>query len=398
MSKRRIRIVFFGADMPWSRLPGYGFRRRNTCLLREFVEHSEVERVVVVTGTTRSHLLKTNRKGALAELLGKYPREKVRDVYSLAWIPGQRWIPAIARINRALTRRAILRALGDGKPEEIIQWCYWPGGYSQARALRLPGKLIFDADNDILTCPNLAERREAYAELLEDCLNHADAIVGGSRRFLRGCAERGFTKTLLLRNGVDPARFRGEEKSVEPEDLQAIPRPRIGYIGTLSRWMDFPLLERLATLNPQWSFVLIGNPYRTEIPETLKRQGNVHFLGERKAAEIPAYLAGLDVGLVLYQARAGANSDGDSMKVYEYLAGGLPAVSTPYHPHMARDFEGLIHVENDAEGFSTAIARCLTQEMAERTDWDEKRRVFVEHNSWRQRGCDAVALMRELLQ
>jgi glycosyltransferase involved in cell wall biosynthesis len=397
MHNSPLRIVFFGADMPWNRLAAYGFRRRNTCLLREFANHPDVERLVDVTGTTRMHLLRTNARGAIRELLGFYAPEKVRDVYSLAWIPGQRWIPAIARINRAITRRAILRALGDGKPEEIIQWCYWPGGYSQARALRLPGKLIFDADNDILSCPNLAERREAYAELMEDCLKHADAIVGGSRRFLRGCTERGFKKTLLLRNGVDPARFGGEENMVVPEDLLAIPRPRIGYIGTLSRWMDFPLLEQLAMSNPRWSFVLIGNPYRTEIPEMLRSLGNVHFLGERTAADIPCHLAGLDVGLVLYQARAGANSDGDSMKVYEYLAAGLPVVSTPYHPYMAEDFEGLIHVENDAAGFSRSIASCLKRSETEKADWDRKRVAFVENNSWRQRGCDAVTLMRELL-
>ena len=384
-----LQIVYFGADASWRDLQQIGFRRRNTCLLREFARHPSVERVVVVNFTTRGAALR--QPSWWRRLVGLGRGEKVQDVLVFAFIPGQRWVPAIGRLNLRLARWFIRRATGKGDEARTCQWCYWPDGYKQARQFGLRGPLLFDADNDILNCPVLAADRAVIEELLKDCARRAEAVVCGSRQFLARCGEFGFKRSTLLRNGVDLSRF--ERYAEEPEDIKSILYPRLGYVGVLSQWVDFGLLLELARGNPAWHLVLIGAPYETEIPQQLKSLRNVHFLGPRGAQEVPAYLAHFDVGLLAYR----RGTDQDSMKVFEYLAAGLPVAGSDFNGRVKEDFEGLVEVAPDAAGLASAIRDLLAQPREARELWNQRRRAFLGKHTWERRGAEAVALMQELI-
>ncbi len=322
-------------------------------------------------------------------------REKVQDVFVFALVPGQRWLPGIRRLNFRLSRWFIRRALAGWSESKAIQWCYWPGGYELACQIGMGSPVFFDADNDILSCPTLALERARIESLLRHCARHAEAVLCASKHFLARCREFGFKRPVLLRNGVDVERFRCEVS--EPEDLRGMPPPRLGYVGTLSRWIDFELLWRLARANPKWNIVLIGDPYLVEIPEALKKLAHVHFLDERSASEVPAYLRHFNMGIVPYRQDEQGNADGDSMKVFEYLAAGLPVVATDFNGRMTEDFEGLVEIAADAEGFSSAIECLLKQPKQCRREWDTRRQEFLRRNTWRCRADEAVALMKEVL-
>jgi glycosyltransferase involved in cell wall biosynthesis len=385
-------IVFFGADASWQALQGIGFRRRNTCLLREFVRHPEVGKLAVVIPTTRRHAYCQSSWWRLLLGLGRHRR--VQDVFVFAFLPGQRWLPAIGRLNLRLARWLISRSLKGFDQSKIVQWCYWPQGFELARQVGLQARTVFDADNDILSCPTLASERDRIESLLRDCARHAEAVVCGSKGFLARCPELGFKHPVFLRNGVDLDRFRSEV--AEPEDLRDIPQPRLGYVGTISQWMDFELLQRLASEKPEWSIVFIGAPYLVEVPEGLKKLPNVHYLGPRAAEKVPAYLRHFDVGLLPYRRKAGGNSDGDSMKVFEYLAAGLPVVGLDFNGRLAEDFEGLAEIAVDVQGFVEGIHRVLGQSIDCRQVWNSRRQDFLRRNTWRCRADEAVALMQEL--
>ncbi len=55
---------------------------------------------------------------------------------------------------------------------------------------------------------------------------------------------------------------------------------------------------------------------------------NIHLLGTRPYAQLPAVLRAADAGLIPY-ARNALTESVFPMKVYEYLAAGLPVVATP---------------------------------------------------------------------
>src|ERR1019366_2414936 len=99
---------------------------------------------------------------------------------------------------------------------------------------------------------------------------------------------------------------------------------RIGYLGMLSRWVDSGLLLQLVVRNPEWKFIIAGPQYNTVAFSRLEPCSNVELRGEVSAKEVPTLLATFDIGLALYRREPWL--DGDSMKIFEYLAAGIPVV------------------------------------------------------------------------
>ncbi|WP_411869394.1 glycosyltransferase [Vulcanococcus limneticus] len=149
-----------------------------------------------------------------------------------------------------------------------------------------------------------------------------------------------------------------------PADLAAIPAPRLGFVGAISAYkLDLALLEQLARAHPGWSLVLIG-PVGEGDPTTdvaaLAALANVHLLGPRPYAELPAYLKGFDLGLLPLRFNAYTQAM-FPMKFFEYLAAGLPVVSSAIDA--LQPFADLaLLVDPTPEAFTAAITAVLAGE------------------------------------
>ena len=216
-----------------------------------------------------------------------------------------------------------LRELGVGQaPVALVSNIYC------ARALsRLAAKLIFYDFNDhplqFAGVPAWAPR------YWRATLDQVDSLFVVSEHYRRQLAAETPKPLHLLGNGVESAHFAAPRP--EPADLAALPRPRIGYLGLLSHFLDFETLEALRRARGAGTVVLIGpgtEATRSRLAEFGRREG-VAILGPRPYADVPAYLQALDVGVIPFQARhpyvVGINPN----KVYQYLAAGIPAVTTP---------------------------------------------------------------------
>ena len=108
-----------------------------------------------------------------------------------------------------------------------------------------------------------------------------------------------------------------------------MPRPVIGFHGLLADWVDFELLKKTAEHFKNGSVVLIGK-IAVDAEQKIKilnDVSNIHFLGRKPYAELPAYCKGFDVALnpfAISELTLAANP----LKVREYLAAGLQVVST----------------------------------------------------------------------
>lgn len=181
-------------------------------------------------------------------------------------------------------------------------------------------------------------------------MEKADVILVTSRTLIK--SKRAFSDHFYyLPNGVNLRFFQGEFP--EPKDLERIPHPRIGFVGALSRWVDVDLIRELALGKPEWSFVLIGPHYVDKTPLSLP---NVYFLGTKPYDELPGYYRHLDVGLIPFKTDDILAFNSNPIKAYEYLAAGLPVVSTDI-PEI-RPLSHIVKIA-DRQGFQSAIQDAL---------------------------------------
>lgn len=114
-----------------------------------------------------------------------------------------------------------------------------------------------------------------------------------------------------------------------PPEIGQIPRPRIGLVGNLRNWIDFPLVEKVLQSRPDWSVIFIGpkDPSAAASIEALRKYKNFFWLGPKPYDDLYRWLAGLDVGIIPYQETEYTRFV-NPYKIYEYWAAGLPVVIT----------------------------------------------------------------------
>ncbi len=193
-------------------------------------------------------------------------------------------------------------------------------------------------------------------------LDRADVVVTASESLHEGKRRRR-PDAALVRHGVDYDHFASawRQRLTRPPDLASIPNPMFGFFGLIHHWVDLSLLAQVAQLRPQYSFVLLGD---CKVDGSRVRcLPNVFFLGRRPYDRLPAYCAAFDAGLMLFT-RSEMTRHVNPIKMLEYLAAGLPVVSTPLPE--ARHYEGSILIRDTAHRFAAACDEVLRGNDAKR--------------------------------
>ena len=195
-------------------------------------------------------------------------------------------------------------------------------------------------------------------ELEAGLMARADLVFTGGRSLFE--AKRGrHAEVHCFPSGVDTAHFAPARAGLpEPADQAAIPHPRAGYFGVLDERLDGGLLGELARLRPRLQIVMIG-PVAKIAATDLPQGANIHYLGEKAYADLPAYAAHWDVALMPF-AISPATRFISPTKTPEYLAAGLPVVSTPV-PDVVQQYGGMqgVGFAGDAEAFAVAADAAL---------------------------------------
>lgn len=141
----------------------------------------------------------------------------------------------------------------------------------------------------------------------------------------------------------------------EPDDQIGLRRPLLGRFGPVDDRLDLDLLARIAALHPRWHFAMIG---AVETARDLPRADNIHWLGVREEAELPAYLAHWDLAIMPLTRWAVP----DPAEAPRYLAGGRRVVATPVR-EVARRFAGLeaVAIARTAEEFVAAAEQAMAR-------------------------------------
>lgn len=238
--------------------------------------------------------------------------------------------------------------------ERPLLWTYSPLTF-QLLVRTAFRKVVYHSVDDIAEQPGMPKRAIRSAE--SDLVALADVIfVTSLELFDRHKAIN--PNTYYMSNVCDYEHFARarDEVVVEPRDVFSLASPRIGFIGAVSGYkLNFKLIRDMALERPQWSFVFVGevgegDPW-TDL-EALRDLPNLHFIGGRPYADLPAYLKAFDVA-ILPSALNAYTKAMFPMKFFEYLAAGLPVISTPL-PALA-EYDNVATFCSDSETFVKAI-------------------------------------------
>lgn len=316
-----------------------------------------------------------HRDGVLVDrppkLLLRWPTWPVLDRAPM-WLSVARW-------------RHALSTMGGGP---VVAYVFHPMYRRHAEVLR-PDLLVYNPYDMFSRTPSWSA---AQAEEERQLLHHSDLVIAASEPTRAALQAQTGRPVYCVTNAADAEQFARGARQPAPADIAAIPRPRIGYVGSLNRKVDFGLLARLARREPGWHFVFIGpqgsfdDESRAAFDDCI-RLPNIHVLPARPVTELPMCMGALDVGLMCYRKDTWMDF-AFPLKLYEYLAAGLPVISTPL-PSLLEHGEFIDLVEGEA-AWHGAISAALAGKGPSTPDG---RRQEARRNTWDAR----VATIAELI-
>jgi len=213
-------------------------------------------------------------------------------------------------------------------------------------------KIIYHCSDDYTLVPSFPQTFKAIEEAL---IKKCDLVVTTADELMKAKKHLNFN-IVSIPNGVDINHFAQtqNENIIIAKDIDKLSNPVIGYIGTIFRWIDQDWIEYTANENKDFNFVFIG-PITTDISK-LSNLSNIHFLGPKPYSDLPSYLKGFSVATIPFVID-GVTLKASPIKFYEYLASGIPIVSTKI-PDLQR-FNKFVSLVDNKEDFSSEINKAL---------------------------------------
>lgn len=249
------------------------------------------------------------------------------------------------------------------------------------------------ADLSLYYCMDeYAEMADCDSDMIRRCeplmLRAVDGTLATSLHLCRRKSAPG-RPVLHLPHGVDFEHFRRARAC--PRPLQDLPHPIIGFQGVVGPRVDLVLLEKVLCAFPRASLVAVGK--RESDLSRLQRYPNFHYFDAVPYAELPAWVAQFDVGLIAY--RLDNHTDAvNPLKLFEYLATGLPVVSVAL-PELAQHAQ-FVSLARDHDEYLRALAAWVRRyplSEAERA----ARRAYAANASWSRRAQQFLRLCDSLL-
>ncbi len=179
----------------------------------------------------------------------------------------------------------------------------------------------------------------------------ANLILAASKNLYAKFPEE---KNCIPPHGVDVDLF--SKKAPRANDLPNTGKPIAGFYGSLSKWLDYELINQVCRARSDWEFVFIGPNELTYYP--LPQLKNVHYLGPKAHQELPSYSQHWDASLIPFKLNEQIRAC-NPLKLLEYLAAKTPIIATPfpalevYSPH--------VNVAQTAQGFSTELSNVVAK-------------------------------------
>ena len=259
-------------------------------------------------------------------------------------------------VKQALDAHPLCR----GRFASAVQWFYSPMTAPMFLGQLDTIQTIYDCMDELANFrfapPDLADRERFL-------MARADIIFTGGYR-LYEAKSRHHDEVHFFGCGVDVVHY-GKARDAAttlPVEVANLPHPILGYFGVIDERLDYELLRALATAFSSGSIVMIGPVVKID-PASLPRLPNLHWLGQKAYADLPALVKSFDICLMPF-AMNEATQYINPTKTLEYMAAAKPIVSTAV-PDVVKNFSSIVHVAHDADEFvAAAAALCVSGDLA----------------------------------
>src|SRR6476659_1981890 len=293
-------------------------------------------------------------------------------------------------------REAALKRLLDAHVASIrgtlIAWYYTP--------MMLPVSHNLDVDSTVFDAMDeLSKFKFAPVKLLEleqELIDRADVVFTGGSSLYEAKKDR-HDNIHCFPSSVDRAHFcKARARMFDPADQEDLPRPRLGFYGVIDERFDIDLLDKVAAMRPDWSFVMVGPVVKISEDELPKRP-NIHYLGGKTYEQLPDYLSGWDVALMPFAMNESTEFISPT-KTPEYLAGGKPVVSTPIRDVVRHcgHLEG-VKIASTPEEFVAACEQALELSRNPESGWLAEADLMLSATSWDTTQARMAGLIADLL-
>jgi glycosyltransferase involved in cell wall biosynthesis len=291
-------------------------------------------------------------------------------------------LAVVRAYNRRSLQRDIRRAFAaEGITESPILVTGSPPSESVVGRLGERAAIYLCMD-DFLSLPNVSNWMLGPRE--QQLLAKVDAVVATAASLVeskRVASGRGYH----LPQGVHFEHFAAPQPV--PEELRGLPQPIIGFAGGVTSPLDFELMRAVALSHPSASVVLVGpvgaDARHLDLP-------NIHVLGRRPYATLPAYVQAFDVGLIPYEINPHTIAV-DPLKLLEYMAAGVPVVTTDLPE--ARKYREAVSIAEDTGQFVAAVSQAIGRGKAA-TSADT--RAFAKSHGWDRRAARLLDILEEV--
>lgn len=275
----------------------------------------------------------------------------------------------VMRLQRELMSELVK---AEGKPQ--VLWYYSPMALSFSAHIEAPA-CLYDCMDELSAFRGAAPDLTLWERRL---FARADFVLAGGRTLYQA-KRRQHQSVTLLPSSIDTAHFdRARAKPDDPADQRDIPHPRLGFFGVIDERFDAELLGEAAALRPDLSFIMIGPVVKID-PESLPQAANIHWLGSKSYPDLPRYLGNWDVGIMPFAINESTRFISPT-KTPEFLAAGLPVVSTPITDVVSPYGDaGVVEIASGAEDFVAQAASLLERP---RGEWLARVDAMLANNSW----------------
>ena len=258
--------------------------------------------------------------------------------------------------------------------DNFIAWYYTPMALLFSNHLK-PKLTVYDCMDELSAFwgapPQLLEQEKKL-------MQRAGVVFTGGYSLYEAKQHR-HPNIFAFPSSIDFAHFAtARQPQPDPVNQRVKAGPRIGFSGVIDERFDYQLLDEVANRRPDWQFILIGPIVKID-QNLLPKGENVHYLGMKAYTELPHYFSNWNVAMMPFALNDSTRFISPT-KTPEYLAAGLPVVSTPIRD-VVRTYgsEDFVQVVNSPDAFIDAVELALNKKHPQ--NWPAID-AFLKKNSW----------------